>query len=351
MLHIVANPGLTLINEPTLIRVWNDITLLYEEIESFDGSDYKKEDEITIKVFPISQEGLQTNTIVLKNGAKQTVSLFYYGEYYKNTQLIPGYPRYFPNNMFRWGNEDPNTALMEGAETIAENVIDNITQEGNLISLNAQFNKTFPQFCDNSLLGIALPFIYAQENIYNQRPLAYRIFLDPLQAISSPNDFLLTGQPLTAPEEGKVKNVLFNDQTLTLKYGATPGGTFCGKQKAIYIQNVASGIEKPRLIWNSNNFSNFFNQGVWEGLEGTGDEPVNWENSPGIPLSSEVIYIRQDFEINIVNYNSFFIPNITFFQGKNYTPNLWLSNIVSNLNEIIIGYDNNVGFIIFLPKP
>lgn len=349
-LYTVANT-LTLVNQRALIKIWDSSVLNYRVISSFNAPDSQiLDDNITIEVLPISQQGLQTYEAVLDDGTIHIISLYFYDQYYKNKDLIPDYPRYFPNNMFIWGKEDANTALMEGAEAIAEEVIEEIQKEG-LIALNQEFNKTFPQFCDNSLLGIAIPFIYNQVNVYNQRPLAYRIFLDPLTSISSENDFLLPAQPLTAPVDGKVMNILYNDETITLKYGAKPDGTFCGKQKMIYIQNVASGLNDPRLIWDSLNLPNQWNNGVWDGLEGTGDEPINWRNSPGIPLSTEVGYIRQDYEIDSLdNYDQYIIPDITFFQGTGYTPGIWFSQVTNNLNEIIIGYSADVGFILLVRK-
>ena len=332
-----------MVNNPIELSIYNTNTLQFEEITSITGTYSKLVDTYTAEITPVSQNG-EVKYVVTTSSNTINVPVFFASDYYKNTNKLPSYENYFPIGLESFSNKSVTQAMMYAYNKFFENII----PDDNLIPITSEWNMSYPQYCDNNMLGIAINLIY-QERINNNIPsnMEYlRVYTIPVDNPTSTNDFILTGSPIgSANENGKYNKIDYGESRYLLKYGSDASGNFCGKGKVIYIQpNYTSGTEEELLEFNTTNPDRYWNEGLWDSINNEGELYPNLDTVQGVPASCEFIFNVDPFDIVEEDYDIFYLPDATMWTAKlsEYDPIVWFNNIdlsIYDKSEILINYD------------
>lgn len=343
-----------MINSPTKLRIYNTNSLQFEEITSITGAYSEIIDTYTAEITPVSQEG-ELKYVVVTPAGTVNVPVFFKSEYYKNPNLLPSYESYFPIGLESFSSESPTQAMMRSYSDFFESLIPTT----DLVPLTDEWNVTYPQYCDNGMMGIAISLIY-QERVNNGIPENMefvRVYTIPEDSPTSASDFILTGTAVGSPDAGgKYHEVEYDGTNYFLKYGCDGSGNFCGKGKAIYIQpNFVSGSFEELLEFDTANSDRYWGSGLWNSVTNDGDLLPDLDTIQGVPAACELLFNTDPFDINEADYDTFYLPDATEWTGdlQDYNPIIWFNNIdlsAYDKSEILINYDTENKYFTFKLK-
>jgi hypothetical protein len=298
-------------------------------------------DRYGFTVNPISQVGSLSYEVELITGQIIEIPLYFQGEYYKQEELNSEYPTYFPENLLRFADKDPETAVMKATTDL----VDGSYYSGRYVPLTEELNLTYPEYCSNQLLGIAISLVTEQFKLGNidkddwveVKGTSGTVF-NP-----SPDNYILNGEVVgMLTPYGKFSQVKYLGTTYTLKYGATANGDFCGKGRAIYIRSTKE-IHPNRDYFTFDTGDGLqFDEGVWYSSQTTEAVKSLFETQ-GIPIVAEVLFDQTPMVVDESELNLHYLPTYGDWQLGAYTPDLWLAELQKETpTGVLIKFDGEV---------
>lgn len=313
---IVAD-SLYLSDKPSKIQLYEDRFMTYVEIKKliYAPNSTLSADGLSFTVEPKGQLGEYDYRVETVDGAEVTISIFFQGDYYKDTRLNSDFEVYFPENLFRWSDQDPETAIMKSTEDLVKETYPLV----NKVPLLDKAHRTNSIYCTNQLIGIAMSTAY-QFYVDGYDLDWTKVYIRGIKRyIRNIPDFLDICTPLGMPnEKGLYTEIDLRGDNYKLRYGANSNGLFVGRQRAIYISPYKSA-----------------------GLP----EITDWESIQGVPVTSELLLATDNKVIETETLTSLAIPTLHRWQGKedDYRPDKWLANLSEDYykGELIIKFDGS----------
>jgi len=337
---IVVADTLDIGSSPVNVKFYDTSTLEYLDIVSIAGlTDYTiLADTLTIN--PVSFDGIVSVSVTFTGGSTN-FSVYFKTLYERDTTLSSSTQNLYPENMFKWDEDNPKYDEVRSLSDLVEEVFD---VNGDLIPITNEFHPVFGEYVSNQFLGLAMSMA-VQQYINGMEDTEWlTIEVEELQNFSQIANFkdgctTIGGQN----SKGLYPTIFDGGNTLCRLRNGGFNNLYCRYNLTIRVGEIAPARVLPFLTFDSVEPTQMIDVApVASSVEGDFLNILfrkkNMLDIAGLRANMEVVYHNDASDISDLDLE-FVMPAKSKVPIHEYLPISWISNLAQGVFKVAIKFD------------